>query len=110
MPVESPSHPVRSPALAAPGLALAQIDRLLESVENRWVLEQPDLGELTRVLRTYVGEGGKRLRPAFCAWGAIGAGAAPNTPQLIDACVALELLHAFALIHDDVMDGSASRR
>ncbi len=53
--------------------------------------------------------GGKRLRPAFCYWGARGAGL-PASDALVEAAAALELLQACALIHDDVMDGSATRR
>ena len=52
---------------------------------------------------------GKRLRPAFCYWGWRGTGAEP-APGLMRAAAALELLHAGALVHDDVMDGSATRR
>jgi geranylgeranyl diphosphate synthase, type I len=53
--------------------------------------------------------GGKRLRPAFCYWGWRGTGA-PDRPEVMAAAAALELLHAGALVHDDVMDGSATRR
>jgi geranylgeranyl diphosphate synthase type I len=53
--------------------------------------------------------GGKRLRPAFCYWGWRGAGGAHGLP-ILTAAAALELLHASALVHDDVMDGSDSRR
>ena len=53
--------------------------------------------------------GGKRLRPAFCYWGWRGAGA-PDCPEIINAAAALELLHAGALVHDDLMDGSDTRR
>jgi len=52
---------------------------------------------------------GKRLRPAFCYWGWRGAGG-PDGPQILAAAAALELLHASALVHDDVMDGSDTRR
>jgi geranylgeranyl diphosphate synthase type I len=54
--------------------------------------------------------GGKRLRPAFCHWGFVGAGGNPDDQRVIDAGAAFELMHAFALFHDDVMDGSATRR
>jgi geranylgeranyl diphosphate synthase type I len=50
------------------------------------------------------------LRPAFCFWGFVGAGGDPTDELVIDAGAALELLHAFALFHDDVMDGSLTRR
>jgi geranylgeranyl diphosphate synthase, type I len=53
--------------------------------------------------------GGKRLRAAFCYWGWRGAGGEDST-QILAAAAALELLHASALVHDDVMDGSDSRR
>jgi geranylgeranyl diphosphate synthase type I len=53
--------------------------------------------------------GGKRLRPAFCYWGWRGAGGA-DIPEIITAAAALELLQAGALVHDDVVDGSDTRR
>jgi geranylgeranyl diphosphate synthase type I len=53
--------------------------------------------------------GGKRLRPAFCYWGWRGAGGA-DTEESITAATSLEFLQACALIHDDVMDGSDTRR
>ena len=54
--------------------------------------------------------GGKRLRPSFCHWGFVGAGGQPDDHRIIDAGAALELMHAFALFHDDVMDDAMSRR
>ena len=39
-----------------------------------------------------------------------GAGGAADDPMVIDAGAAFEMLHGFALVHDDVMDGSATRR
>ncbi|MEV4623053.1 polyprenyl synthetase family protein [Asanoa sp. NPDC049573] len=55
--------------------------------------------------------GGKRLRPTFAHWGWRGvAGPGPAVDPVLPAFAALELLHAFALIHDDVMDGSLTRR
>jgi geranylgeranyl diphosphate synthase type I len=57
-----------------------------------------------------VRRGGKRLRPRFLLAGVLAAGAAADRPDVVDAAAGLELLHAFALIHDDVMDGSTRRR
>jgi len=54
-------------------------------------------------------DGGKRLRPAFCYWGWRGAGGA-DQPGIFTAAAALELLHAGALVHDDVLDDSDTRR
>jgi len=54
-------------------------------------------------------DGGKRLRPAFAYWG-YRANGAPDSDSLVSACTSLEFLQACALIHDDVMDGSDTRR
>jgi geranylgeranyl diphosphate synthase type I len=54
--------------------------------------------------------GGKRLRPAFCHWAYVGCGGDPDDPIVTDAGAAFELMHAFALFHDDVMDDAESRR
>ena len=53
--------------------------------------------------------GGKRLRPAFAYWGYRAAGG-QDSDGLVQACSSLELLQACALIHDDVMDASDTRR
>jgi geranylgeranyl diphosphate synthase, type I len=53
--------------------------------------------------------GGKRLRPAFCYWGWRAAGG-EDCPEIYTAAAALELLQASALVHDDVMDASDTRR
>jgi geranylgeranyl diphosphate synthase, type I len=53
--------------------------------------------------------GGKRMRPAFCYWGWRAAGGA-DCQEIFTAAAALELLHASALVHDDVMDASDTRR
>jgi geranylgeranyl diphosphate synthase type I len=60
-------------------------------------------------VEAFVLGGGKRLRPAFAYWGYRGAGGA-DSDQLVATLAALELVHAGALIHDDVMDGSDTRR
>ncbi|MEI2764223.1 MAG: polyprenyl synthetase family protein [Dermatophilaceae bacterium] len=53
--------------------------------------------------------GGKRLRAAFAYWGYRAAGR-PDSDALVRLATAMELLQAAALLHDDVMDGSATRR
>jgi geranylgeranyl diphosphate synthase type I len=53
--------------------------------------------------------GGKRLRPAFAYWGFIAAGG-QDSDEVVRACASLEFLQACALIHDDVMDASDTRR
>lgn len=55
--------------------------------------------------------GGKRLRPAFCYWGRVAATGQPDDPTgLLQAASSLELLHVSALVHDDLMDHSDTRR
>jgi len=55
--------------------------------------------------------GGKRLRPAFCAWGFVAGGGPVELPDAVVAAAAsLDLLHVSALVHDDVMDAAESRR
>lgn len=64
----------------------------------------PVLEEVERAL-----PGGKRLRPAFCWWGHRAGGGGPEGP-IVPAAASLELLHTFALLHDDVMDWAGERR
>ena len=55
--------------------------------------------------------GGKRLRPAFCYWGYVAAAGRPTDPDsLLRAAASLDLLHASLLVHDDLLDGSDTRR
>ena len=83
---------------------------LLAAEEARWVEVNPTLGVPFSEMRGLVLAGGKRLRPAFCYWGSIATGADPSDERIVRTGAALELLHAFALFHDDIMDGSLTRR
>jgi geranylgeranyl diphosphate synthase type I len=99
------------PSLAEVGSrAEARIIELLDTEVERWEAVDPLLQEPLVALRELVLAGGKRLRPAFCHWAYVGAGGAAGDPVVVDAGAALELLHTFALVHDDVMDGSDLRR
>jgi geranylgeranyl diphosphate synthase type I len=69
----------------------------------------PEAAEMVDELRRIVAAGGKRIRPAFCYWGYRAAGGDDGEP-IVRAAAALELFHTFALIHDDVMDESETRR
>lgn len=60
-------------------------------------------------IRAFVLGGGKRLRPAFAYWGYRGAGGV-DSDAVVATLAALELVQASALIHDDVMDASDTRR
>jgi geranylgeranyl diphosphate synthase, type I len=70
----------------------------------------PSLLPVTDELRRFVVDGGKRLRPAFCQAGWQGAGGEPFDERVMIAAASLELLHGCALIHDDIMDASDTRR
>lgn len=63
-----------------------------------------------RAVADLIDSGGKRLRPAFCVMGYLAAGGDADAPGVVPAAAALEMLHACALIHDDVMDASGQRR
>ncbi|MFI2841292.1 MULTISPECIES: bifunctional (2E,6E)-farnesyl/geranyl diphosphate synthase [Mycolicibacterium] len=72
----------------------------------------PEYAELTAALEEFVLRGGKRLRPAFAYWGwrAVAGTNRSSDTQALRLFSALELLHACALAHDDVIDASATRR
>ena len=88
----------------------ARIEGVLAEELARWSGVDAELADPFEALRDLVRAGGKRLRPAFCHWAFVGAGGDPEDLVVVDAGAALELLHTFALIHDDIMDGSATRR
>ena len=72
-----------------------------------------DYDALIGVLEDFVLRGGKRLRPAFAYWGYRAVTPGPDDPvedSALQLFSALELLHACALVHDDVIDESATRR
>jgi len=68
-----------------------------------------ELRPLTAAATEFVLGGGKRLRPRFCYWAARAVGA-PDDDAIVRAAASLELLQACALVHDDVIDRSATRR
>ncbi len=84
-------------------------DFLLGKVEEAGKI-RPELARMLEVCTEFVMAGGKRLRPAFVyhSWKAVsGIG---NENVILKAAIPLELVHAGALIHDDVMDNSDLRR
>ena len=96
----------------------ARVSRALTQFLDRQelVLRQisADLVEPAAALREFL-DGGKRMRPAFCYWGWRAAGGGTQADEALDdaaliAAASLELLQASALIHDDYMDGSDTRR
>ncbi|WP_406039071.1 polyprenyl synthetase family protein [Micromonospora sp. NBC_00898] len=69
------------------------------------------MGGFAATARDCVLTGGKRVRPTFAYWGWRGVvGGDGPLPSVLPALAALELLHTFALVHDDLMDASDTRR
>jgi geranylgeranyl diphosphate synthase type I len=100
----------------------AVIEATLDSLRARWtdlaaavtprdgVLHTDSVLDL---LEAMVRSGGKRFRPRMAHWGWVAGGGhrtGSGHDELVTVGAALELLHVFALIHDDVMDGSETRR
>jgi geranylgeranyl diphosphate synthase type I len=69
-----------------------------------------DYAGLIAGLEEFVLSGGKRLRPVFAYWGWRAVSSKDADAHVLLLFSALELLHASALVHDDVIDGSATRR
>jgi geranylgeranyl diphosphate synthase type I len=88
------------------------LDRFVEEQAARLEPLGADAGPLVTAAHQSV-SGGKRFRAAFCAWGfrAVRPETGPaEVGGLIRAAAALEVLHASALVHDDYMDASDTRR
>ncbi len=92
--------------------AEARVEALLVAQRAAWIQVDERLAAPVDALATLVAAGGKRLRPALCAvaYAGVGGEGGIDADEVIAAGAALELLHTFALVHDDVMDGSDSRR
>lgn len=88
----------------------AEIDKFVTHRADYLATLGPEIGELAELAHAFTA-GGKRLRPAFCAWGQLAAAGGDQVPRpVLRAAASLDLLHVSALIHDDVMDASLTRR
>jgi geranylgeranyl diphosphate synthase type I len=113
-----PVHQVVSvpePRRSAHGLNLAGVKRRVDALLGEFLtaeehkLPHESLRPLVETVRGFAA-GGKRLRPLFCYCGWAAAGGGADDSAVIRIGAGLELLHCFALIHDDIMDGSTTRR
>ena len=98
-----PTSPAAIPSEVIADLRLVET-RLAEELESR----EPRLG---RIAEHLVGAGGKRVRPLVVLL--IYHATATDTRRradVIDAAVALELIHSATLLHDDIIDGCETRR
>ncbi|MFI6477881.1 polyprenyl synthetase family protein [Nonomuraea sp. NPDC050663] len=89
----------------------ARVDERLAAFLTEHVspVDDPDVVSAYALLREFVLDGGKRIRPVLCYWGWRGAGG-DDCDEIISAAASLELCHAGLLIHDDIMDASNTRR
>ncbi len=104
--MSAPSFATVEAVVEAGGVETALV---MARVEERMVELVADSGpELERYGRETISAGGKRLRPLLVC---IAAGVpVATTDALVRAAVAVELVHAATLVHDDVIDGSDLRR
>ncbi|WP_336324048.1 polyprenyl synthetase family protein [Streptomyces lavendofoliae] len=86
----------------------AQLHAFVEDETDRLLAIDADLAPVAEQLRIAT-EHGKRLRAAFCYWGWRAAGQ-PDSDALVRAAASMELVHAAAVVHDDLVDDSPLRR
>jgi geranylgeranyl diphosphate synthase type I len=106
--VLNPSSPLTQPFR---DVVSAEVTAFLEAQKPVLDAIGSELGSVHRMAGQLL-RGGKRLRPAFCVWGYVAAAGLPTVDlrPLLAGAASLELLHASALVHDDVMDASDVRR
>jgi geranylgeranyl diphosphate synthase, type II len=87
-------------------------EQLRELVERYLTEVQlvPELGDLAEAMRYAFEAGGKRIRPVICL--ATSEAASGEVEQALPAAAALELVHSFSLVHDDLpaLDNDDTRR
>ncbi|QDZ13668.1 polyprenyl synthetase family protein [Humibacter ginsenosidimutans] len=92
-----------------------RIGRFLETRESIVLSIAPEIGPLASFSRQFL-SGGKRFRALFCYWGyeSVEGARDRRESERLDAVIgtasALELFHAAALVHDDIIDRSDLRR
>ncbi len=86
-----------------------ELSALVEAYLDELALT-PELGELAGPIRYALAGGGKRIRPVICLASGEAAGLEPE--RLLPAAAALELVHNFSLVHDDLpaLDNDELRR
>ena len=88
----------------------AALQQIFAEEIDTWRALDPSIERPLQDLADFIANGGKRIRPAYCHWGYVTGGGESDGAGSIGGCCAVELLQAFALVHDDVMDGSPTRR
>lgn len=88
-------------------MAEASEKKLIEGVIKKALRRQPP--QVYDLLSDIFSRGGKRLRPILCLAAAEAVGLRKVAP-LVPVASAIEMVHTFTLIHDDIEDGSELRR
>ncbi|MFB9463833.1 polyprenyl synthetase family protein [Streptomyces cinereospinus] len=83
------------------------LHRFVAEEAERFAAVDPALDPVAGQLTAVVADG-KRLRAAFCYWGWRAVGQ-PDSDALVRAAASMELLHAAAVVHDDLIDDSPLR-
>jgi len=86
----------------------ARLESVLAAEVSRWASFDPGLEPPFDALRSFVFSDQDRLRPALCHWGFVGVGGDRTSTTWVDAGAALELLHCFAIVHEDIRDRTRS--
>ena len=81
----------------------------VEAKRQGYRAELPSADELTGVLSEFLLRGGKRLRPALVYYSYKACGGIAD-PVVMPVAMAVELLHTYLLVHDDIMDHAETRR
>ncbi|WP_320774837.1 polyprenyl synthetase family protein, partial [Streptomyces sp. CRN 30] len=98
-------------AADAPRAVEAVLERVLDArLRHARTVDPVHARDVAERLALLVRRGGRRLRTAFACCGWRAAGGSGDATAVLRTGAALELLQACALVHDDVMDGSARRR
>ena len=86
------------------------LDRVEHALSSGIARHSP--ADLGAAMRYAVLDGGKRLRPLLVLATAEAVGDAPSSPAALQAACAIELIHAYSLVHDDMpcMDNDVLRR
>lgn len=95
------------------GAVQRQVDAMLEDFlaeKTRAAAGRGHPPEVVQTVRDFLTAGGKRIRALLCVVGWHAAGGGGETASVLRVAASLELFVAFALIHDDIMDDSTSRR
>jgi octaprenyl-diphosphate synthase len=103
------AHASPAPGLHVPPAVLDDLARVEQRLAEELSAREPRLTEIARHL---VGAGGKRIRPMVVLLVAHAAASGPlaRRDDVVEAAVALELIHSATLLHDDIIDGGETRR